>query len=116
MPFPGSAELVYLDRAKGLFDDPNVFGLFMIVPFAFILAELVEPTLLAWGRRWLLVILLAGGAGILFLHSRAAWLNTCLVVITMIAAYALRRGGLLQATKTVGLGLTAVGVVVPARS
>ena len=114
VPFPGSAELVYLDRAKGLFDDPNVFGPFMIVPFAFILAELVEPTLLAWGRRWLLVILLACGAGVLFSYSRAAWLNTCLVVITMIAAYALRRGGLLQATKTLGLGLIAVGVVVPA--
>jgi O-antigen ligase len=114
VPFPGSAEFVYLSRAKGLFDDPNVFGPFLIVPFAFILAELVEPTLLAWRRRWLLVLLLVCGAGILFSYSRAAWLNTALVVTTMIAAYALRRGGLRQAAKTLGLGAVAVGALITA--
>ena len=100
---------------KGLFDDPNVFGPFMIVPFAFILAELVEPTLLAWGRRWLLDHS-AGvrcGRPLLVLASCVAE-HVALVVITMIAAYALRRGGLLQATKTLGLGLIAVGVIVAA--
>jgi O-antigen ligase len=112
VPFPGSAEFLYFHRAKGLFDDPNVFGPFMIVPFAFILAELVHPTLLAWRRRWLLVVLLVCGAGVLFSYSRATWLNTGLVVTTMIAAYALRRGGLRQATKTLGLGVAAVGALV----
>jgi O-antigen ligase len=113
VPFPGSAEFVYFDRAKGLFDDPNVFGPFMIVPFAFILAELVEPTLLAWRRHWLLVVLLVCGAGVLFSYSRAAWLNMGLVVTTMIATYALRRGGLRHAMKSLGLGLAAVGALVP---
>ena len=111
-PFPGSAQLVYFSRAKGFFDDPNVFGPFMVVPFALILAELVEPTLLAWRRRWLVAILLVSGAGVLFSYSRAAWLNTGLVVVAMIVAYALRRGGLRQATKTVGLGIAAVGAVI----
>ncbi|MEP6892294.1 MAG: hypothetical protein ABI927_00815 [Gaiellaceae bacterium] len=114
VPFPGSAEFLYFHRAKGLFNDPNVFGPFMIVPCAFILAELVEPTLLAWRRRWLVVVLLVCGAGVLFSYSRAAWLNTSLVVTTMIAAYALRRGGLRQATKTLGLGLAALGALVAA--
>ena len=114
LPYPGSAGLVYYDRAKGLFDDPNVFGPFMIVPFAFILAELVQPTLLMWRRRWLLIVLLVCGAGVLFSYSRAAWLNLALVVTTMIAAYALRRGGLRHAAKTVGLGLAAVGALVAA--
>lgn len=112
VPFPGSAELVWFSRAKGLFDDPNVFGPFMIVPFAFMLAELVEPTLLAWRRRWLLLVLLVCGAGVLFSYSRAAWLNMTLVVTTMIVTYALRRGGLRQATKTLGLGVAAVGILI----
>ena len=114
LPYPGSAGLVYYDRAKGLFDDPNVFGPFMIVPFAFVLAELVQPTLLMWRRGWLLIVLLVCGAGVLFSYSRAAWLNLALVVTTMIAAYALRRGGLRHAAKTVGLGLAAVGTLVAA--
>ena len=86
----------------------------MIVPFAFVLAELVQPTLLMWRRGWLLVVLLVCGAGVLFSYSRAAWLNLALVVTTMIAAYALRRGGLRHAAKTVGLGLAAVGTLVAA--
>ena len=86
----------------------------MIVPFAFVLAELVQPTLLMWRRGWLLIVLLVCGAGVLFSYSRAAWLNLALVVTTMIAAYAFRRGGLRHAAKTVGLGLAAVGTLVAA--
>jgi O-antigen ligase len=114
LPFPGSAELLYYNRAKGLFNDPNVFGPFMIVPLAFILAELVAPTLLMWRRRWLLVVLLVSGAGVLFSYSRAAWLNLALVVTTMIATYALRRGGQRVATKALALGLAGAGTLVAA--
>jgi O-antigen ligase len=113
-PFPGSSEFVYFDRAKGLFKDPNVFGPFMIVPFAFVLAELVEPSLLTWRRRWLVPLLLVCGAAALFSYSRAAWLNMSLLVVTMILAYGLRRGGLRRAAKTLALGLAAVSVLAAA--
>jgi O-antigen ligase len=110
VPFPEAGAFLYYHRAKGLFEDPNVFGPFMIVPFAFALAELVEPRLLRWRRRTLAAILLVSAAAILFSYSRAAWLNTVLVVLTMLAIYALRRGGIVQAAKTIGLILTAAFV------
>ncbi|MGZ4416116.1 MAG: O-antigen ligase family protein, partial [Gaiellaceae bacterium] len=112
--FPGGAQFIWAHRAEGLFDDPNVFGPFMVVPFAFILAEIVEPTLLSWRRRWLLVVLLVCGGDIMFSYSRAAWLNASLVLMTMIAAYAVRRGSLPQAARTLGLGLAAVGILIAA--
>jgi O-antigen ligase len=113
-PVPNGGAFLYYRRAKGLFEDPNVFGPFMIVPFAFILAELVERRLLRWRRGALVAILLVSAAGILFSYSRAAWLNTALTVVTMIVVYALRRGGLVHAAKTIGLILaaTAAGAVI----
>ena len=114
LPFPGGSQLIFEQRAEGFFDDPNVFGPFMVVPFAFMLAELVEPALLTWRRRWLVLVLFVCGADILFSYSRAAWLNASLVVATMIGAYALRRASLRQALKTIRLGLAALVVVIAA--
>jgi O-antigen ligase len=109
--FPGSDLLTYPKRAKGLFDDPNVFGPFMVVPLALILAELVEPRLLPWPRRWLFVVLLICGSGVLFSYSRAAWLNAILALTTMVATYALRRRSARRAIAALGLGLLAAGLL-----
>jgi O-antigen ligase len=115
LPFPGRNLLTYYSatRAKGLFDDPNVFGAFMVIPLGFVLAELVESRLLLWRRPWLFLVLIVSGAAVLFSFSRAAWLNAALVVVTMVSVYALRRRGGRQAIATLGVGLAAAAVLVP---
>ena len=100
-------------RAKGFFDDPNVFGAFMAIPLGLALAELVEPRLLRWRRPWLFLIVMTSGAAILFSFSRAAWLNAFIVVVTMVSVYALRREGGRQVVATVGVGLVAAAVLIP---
>jgi O-antigen ligase len=112
IPFPGSNQFTWSMRAKGLFDDPNVFGAFLAAPLAVALAELVEPRLLRWRRGWVMVILLACGAGILFSYSRAAWLNATLIMTTMVLCYAVRRGTGRRAVSALGLGLVTIGAVV----
>jgi O-antigen ligase len=113
LPFPGSHVLTYPSRAKGLFEDPNVFGAFMSIPLALALAELVEPRLLRWRRPWLFLIVMLSGAAILFSFSRAAWLNALIVVATMITLYTLRRESGRQVVAMVGVGLAAAAVLIP---
>ena len=115
LPFPGSNLLTYYSatRAKGLFDDPNVFGAFMSIPLGFALAELVEPRLLRWRRPWLFLVVMISGAAVLFSFSRAAWLNAFIVVATMVSVHALRREGGRQVVAMVGVGLVAAAVLVP---
>jgi O-antigen ligase len=111
-PATGSSVLVYdHTRAKGFFDDPNVFGPFMIVPLALLLSEFAQPMLLNWRRKVLVSVMLLCAASVLFSYSRAAWLNAFLVVVTMISVFALRRGGAQLAAKLVGLGLAALAVL-----
>jgi len=115
LPFPGRHLLTYYSatRAKGLFEDPNVFGAFMSIPLGLMLAELVEPRLLSWRRRWLFLVLIVSGAAVLFSFSRAAWLNAVLLLVTMIAVYAVRRRGGRQAIATVGVGFAVAAILIP---
>jgi O-antigen ligase len=115
LSFPGSNVLTFASatRAKGLFDDPNVFGAFMSIPLALALSELVEPRLLRWRRPWLFLIVMLSGAAILFSFSRAAWLNAFIVVATMITLYTLRRESGRQLVAMVGVGLAATAVLIP---
>ncbi|MEN0040563.1 MAG: O-antigen ligase family protein [Pseudomonadota bacterium] len=68
---PGAEQFTLYNRAKGLFQDPNVFGPFLVLPTLYLLYGLLYRSLsIAPIRAALLLILLAG----LFLSfSRAAW-------------------------------------------
>jgi O-antigen ligase len=93
-PLPASEQLTYFgDRAKGFFDDANVFGPFMVPILLIVLSETLEPRLLGWRRPVLLAILFVLGAAILFSYSRAAWLNTVVAIIVFFGAISVRRGG-----------------------
>jgi hypothetical protein len=113
LPLPARSVLTYggATRAKGLFDDPNVFGAFMVVPFGFLLAELVERRLLPWRRPWIVLTLVICGASVLFAFSRAAWLNVAVAVVTMLSAYTLRRKGGRQAAAIIGIGLATAALL-----
>jgi O-antigen ligase len=93
-PLPGSEQLTYYgDRAKGFFDDANVFGPFMVPILLVVLSETLEPRLLRWRRPVMLAILFVLAAAILFSYSRAAWLNVAVAIIVFFGAISVRRGG-----------------------
>ena len=68
---PGAEAFTLYDRARGLFQDPNVFGPFLILPVLYLVYGLLYRNwVISVGRLALLAILLLG----LFLSfSRGAW-------------------------------------------
>lgn len=99
--FPGSENLVINERARALFEDPNVYGPFL-VPIALILIEeILRPRLLTGGRLLKLAALLALMVGLLFSYSRGAWVNFAIGATVMLAVMAVRRGGGRRALATV---------------
>jgi hypothetical protein len=93
LPLPGRDLFVLSERARGLFEDPNVFGPFMVVPALIVASELLEPRLLRVGRAVKVALFVVLGAGVLFSYSRAAWLNAAVAFTIMLVVYGLRRGG-----------------------
>jgi O-antigen ligase len=98
--FPGAIELHkrYVDRAQGFFNDPNVYGPFLIPAAIFVLHELLEPRLLRGGRLLKLLCLSVLVLGVTTSYSRAAWLNLGVAVLVMLAVLPLRRGGVRRAS------------------
>ncbi len=79
---PGAELFTKYGRAMGPFQDPNVFGPFLILPAILIAQDmLVRPSkLFGPGLLWLLIILL----GIFLSGSRAAWGVTVLALLLVI--------------------------------
>ena len=72
---PGAELLTESDRSRAFFQDPNVFGPFLIPPALILIEEIIRPRLLRRGwltKAVLLAILLVG---VLFSYSRGAWVN-----------------------------------------
>ena len=95
VPFPGS-DVFLLDgccRAKGLFEDSNVYGPFLIPAALIMLQETIEPRLLDVSRPWKGVMFMALMAGVLLSFSRGAWINAAVGVSVLVAVLLLRRGG-----------------------
>lgn len=80
-------------RARALFDDPNVFGPFLM-PIALILLEdLLTPRLFGFNRLLKAAMLCVLVIGLVFSASRGAWLSlTVALVVFMIVLGARRRG------------------------
>lgn len=70
--FPGAEVFTLYDRAKGAFQDPNVFGPFLVSPALYLMYGLLNgrPALIPVRAGALLVIAL----GIFLSFSRAAWI------------------------------------------
>lgn len=70
--FPGAEQFTLYDRAKGAFQDPNVFGPFLVSPALYLMHGLLNgrPALIPVRAGALLVIAL----GIFLSFSRAAWI------------------------------------------
>ena len=92
--FPGSAALSGDEyRARAFFEDPNVFGPFLVPAAVILLEELLRPRLFARRPTVTSVCLLVVGAGILFSYSRAAWLNLAVSIAVLALLGARGRGG-----------------------
>ena len=111
LSLPGRDVFVLSERARGLFEDPNVFGPFMVVPALIVASELLEPRLLRAGRALKVALFVVLGAGILFSYSRAAWLNAAVAFSIMIVVYALRRGGGRRAFRLLFTVVTALALL-----
>ena len=108
---PGGDQLVGDGRVQALFQDPNVFGPFL-VPIALILLEdLLAPRLFALPRalKCALVLLLVLGVALSF--SRGAWVNLAVGVVVVLLVVALRRGGGRKALVALLVALVATGAV-----
>ena len=96
LPIPGLPEdlfVAYGTRATGFFQDPNVFGPFLIPAALIMLEEVITPRLLRLGRPLSALLFAILTIGILLSYSRAAWLNLVVGVLLMVLLHALRGGG-----------------------
>ena len=87
-----------------------MFGPFLVFPMLILVEELLEPRLLRSGRVMKLALFVVFSLGVLFAYSRAAWLNAAVAALTMLAVFALRRGGGRKAFVLVGTIAVAITV------
>jgi hypothetical protein len=105
---PGYDLLTEGDRARALFQDPNVFGPFLIPPALILVEEIVRPRVLSArlpAKGLMLGILVSG---VLFSYSRGAWLNLGLGLAVLGAVLSLRGGARMALT----LAAVAASIVV----
>lgn len=118
LPIPGAEILTASgQRAKALFEDPNVYGPFLVPISLILIEEILTPRLLRMRTSTKLVLLLILMIGLFLSYSRGAWVNFALAVITMLSLIALRRGGARRALTLLVilvLGGVAIGGVLAA--
>jgi O-antigen ligase len=111
--FPGSAAFSADGyRAEALFQDPNVFGPFLVPAAVILLEERLRPSLFAHRRLLNSLSLLVLVAGILFSYSRAAWLNLVVAVVILALLRGFGRGESRQLLRLAGVGILALAVAV----
>ena len=84
MSFPGAEELVLNERARALFEDPNVYGPFLVPIALIMIEETMQPRLLRSRRSLKLLALLVLMIGLLFSYSRGAWINFAIGAVVML--------------------------------
>ncbi|MGZ5310189.1 MAG: O-antigen ligase family protein [Solirubrobacterales bacterium] len=113
VPYPGS-EIFLLDgccRAKGLFQDSNVYGPFLIPAALILLQETIEPRLVRLARPWKLLLLVILMTGVMLSFSRGAWINLAVGLLVMVLVLVLRRGGAKRGIAVLAVVATAIGAV-----
>lgn len=113
LPVPQRGELLAYKgtRSTGLFEDPNVFGPFLVPAALILLQEILDPRLLRARTGVKLVAFLILTGGVLFSYSRAAWGNWVVGVAVLLAVLVMRRGGSRKAlAMVVLLVITTLGV------
>ena len=103
-------------RAIALFDDPNIYGPFLVSMSLLLLQELIDPRVLNWRRPTIATVFAIVTIGAFLSYSRAAWLNWVVGIAVFMFVMPLRRGGtgralILSLVVLTGIGVTGVTVV-----
>jgi O-antigen ligase len=109
--YPGAQALLEDGRVRAFFQDPNVFGPFLVPAALILIEELLSPRVLRAGRLLKSIALVALTLGVLFSFSRGAWLNLALGAAVVFVVLALRRGGARRAMAFLGVGLCVAALV-----
>lgn len=72
--------VLFYDRIKGFFKDPNVFGPYLVITAVYALHRLQLKASLSRKLCWLASFLIAS-LGVLLCYSRAAWINYALTLL-----------------------------------
>src|SRR5262249_31089385 len=107
--FPGAEAFTLYDRAAGAFQDPNVFGPFLVAPATYMLYRLMTGSIARMPLYAVPLLLLCGG--IFFSFSRGAWVLLAAAAVLLMGALFLRSSGGLFRLRIVVMGVLAVGLL-----
>lgn len=92
---PLGETLLFYDRVKGLFKDPNVFGPYLVVVAIYALHRVLQTRKSVAKLAWLASCLIAS-VGVLLSYSRAAWANFAVTVVLFFVLTTLSGRGALR--------------------
>jgi O-antigen ligase len=110
MPVPGDELFAEGGRAQALFQDPNVFGPFLVPAVLVVVEEILQPRLLSARLPTKALTLAVLALGVLFSYSRGAWLNLAVALAVMGVILTLRRGGARRALALIAVAVAAAAV------
>lgn len=110
--FPGAEVFTLYDRAKGAFQDPNVFGPFLVAPALYLIHGLLTGRMAQAPLRvaGLLVLSLA----VFLSFSRAAWALFLFCAVALVFVLLLKERTTVFRLKILTLSLAAVGLMIAA--
>jgi O-antigen ligase len=108
--FPGAQVFTRYDRAAGAFEDPNVFGPFLVLPAIYMLYRLMTGSIARMPLYAVPLLLLTGG--IFFSFSRGAWGLFGAAAILLIAGLFLQSASGLFKLRVIVMSLLAVALLV----
>ncbi|MDM9629295.1 O-antigen ligase family protein [Rhizobium sp. S152] len=110
--FPGSEVFTLYDRAKGAFQDPNVFGPYLVPPSLYLVHGILTGRLnTAWFKAGALLIL---SLGVFLSFSRAAWGLFFLTILLLIFVMLLKERSGAFRLRILVLSLAAIMMMVVA--
>lgn len=108
--FPGSEAFTLYDRAKGAFQDPNVFGPFLVAPSLYLVHGLLAGRILGAPLKIIGLLILALGLFLSF--SRAAWALYLFSVVALVFIMLLKERTGAFRLKILVLSLSAAGMMI----
>ncbi|MFP5365183.1 MAG: O-antigen ligase family protein [Thermoleophilia bacterium] len=117
LPLPGGEQLLAYDATRGVgpFEDPNVYGPFLIPAALIVVEEMLTPRFLRSGGAVKLLMFCILATGVVVSFSRAAWIALVVALLVQLLTLAARHGGGRRAaamlTVMVVAGTTVAGVL-----
>lgn len=108
--FPGAEAFTLYDRAKGAFQDPNVFGPFLVAPSLYLMHGLLAGRILGAPLKVIGVLILALGLFLSF--SRAAWALYLFSVVALVFVMLLKERTGAFRLKILVLSLSAAAILI----